>query len=72
VNDGQGKPILIARQQFVQLGVTRGDFIAVQKGVEGGQQIVSGGAFKLRNGARIAIDNAVVVKAELTPQPQNR
>jgi membrane fusion protein (multidrug efflux system) len=72
VNDAQGKPILIARQQFVQLGVTRGDFVAIQKGVQGGQQIVSGGAFKLRNGARIVIDNTVVVEAELAPHPQNR
>lgn len=72
VNDAQGKPMLVARQQFVQLGVTRGDFVAVTKGVEGGKEIVGGGAFKLRNGARIAIDNSVVVKAELAPKPQNR
>jgi membrane fusion protein (multidrug efflux system) len=72
VNDAQGKPMLVARQQFVQLGITRGDFVAVTKGVEGGKEIVSGGAFKLRNGARIAIDNTVVVKAELAPKPQNR
>ncbi|HEX2878655.1 MAG TPA: efflux RND transporter periplasmic adaptor subunit, partial [Polyangiaceae bacterium] len=66
LNDAEGKPILIARQQFVQVGITRGDFVAVQKGIEAGQQIVSGGAFKLRNNARIVVDNAVVVKAELT------
>ena len=67
-----GKPVKIARQRFVKLGATRGDFVAVSEGVKAGEQVVSEGAFKLRNGAPIVIDNRVKAKAELDPKPENR
>ena len=67
-----GKPISTARQQFVRLGPTRGDFVAVTKGLTDGQQIVSEGAFKLRNGAPIVVDNSVKPTPELDPHPPNR
>lgn len=69
--DPQGKPIIIGRQQFVKLGGTRGDFVAIEAGLDVGQEVVSGGAFKLINGARIAVDNSVRPKAELDPHPEN-
>lgn len=60
-------------QQFVQLGETRGDFIEVLKGLQGGEVVVSSGAFKLRNEARVKIDNdSVVLDPQLDPHPQNR
>jgi membrane fusion protein (multidrug efflux system) len=67
-----GKPVQIARQQFVKLGPARGDFIAVVKGLAAGQTVVSEGAFKLRNNAPIVVDNRVKPKAELDPKPANR
>ena len=67
-----GKPVATARQQFVRLGPTRGDFVAVTKGLTDGQQIVSEGAFKLRNGALIVVDNSVTTTPELDPHPPNR
>ena len=67
-----GKPISTARQQFVRLGPSRGDFVAVTKGLSDGQQIVSEGAFKLRNGAPIVVDNSVKPTPELDPHPPNR
>jgi membrane fusion protein (multidrug efflux system) len=67
-----GKPISTARQQFVRLGPARGDFVAVTKGLSDGQQIVSEGAFKLRNGAPIVVDNSVKPTPELDPHPPNR
>jgi membrane fusion protein (multidrug efflux system) len=67
-----GGPAKVARQQFVKLGDTRGDFIAIADGLSAGQPIVTAGAFKLRNGAPIAIDNAVEAKAEIAPHPENR
>jgi membrane fusion protein (multidrug efflux system) len=78
--DESGQPVTtpdggaakMARQQFVKLGETRGDFVAVVDGVSAGQDIVSAGAFKLRNGAPIRVDNTVQAKAELSPHPQNR
>jgi membrane fusion protein (multidrug efflux system) len=67
-----GKAAKVARQQFVKVSETRGDFVAVSDGVAPGQEIVSAGAFKLRNGAPVRVDNAVQPKAELAPHPENR
>jgi membrane fusion protein, multidrug efflux system len=60
------------RQQFVRLGEERGDFIAVLDGVKPGDELVSAGAFKLRNGARVIVNNKVKPTPELNPQPENR
>jgi membrane fusion protein, multidrug efflux system len=65
------KPHMRARQQFVRLGATRGDFTAVLEGVSAGQVIVTQGAFKLRNGTTILVDNQVTITPELLPHPQN-
>lgn len=62
----------IARQHFVRLGAERGDFVAVIEGLSAGQRVVSSGAFKLRNGARIAISQQAQAKPELEPTPINR
>ena len=67
-----GKPVLAARQQFVQMGPSRGDFIAILKGVNEGDEVVSAGAFKLRNGMSIAIKNEVSPPPQLDPHPENR
>jgi membrane fusion protein (multidrug efflux system) len=67
-----GKPGKIAQQRFVRAGEMRGDFVAIDNGLTGGEEIVSAGAFKLRNGAPIAIDNSVVPAASIAPKPENR
>jgi membrane fusion protein (multidrug efflux system) len=68
-----GQPgALVARQQFVRLGRTRGDFVQVEAGVEPGQKVVSAGAFKLRNQAPVTIKNEVGIEAQLDPHPENR
>lgn len=67
-----GKPFQIPRQKFVKVGAMRGDFIAIEKGIEPGAKVVSAGAFKLRNGARVAVDNSVQPQPKLAPQPENR
>jgi membrane fusion protein, multidrug efflux system len=72
VTGADGKPAKKARQQFVRLGESRGDFIAIVDGVKAGQEIVSAGAFKLRNGAGIVVNNEVGAKPELAPRPENR
>ncbi|HEU4536820.1 MAG TPA: efflux RND transporter periplasmic adaptor subunit [Polyangiaceae bacterium] len=68
---GSGGPAKVARQQFVKLGPTRGDFVSVVDGVKPGQEVVTAGAFKLRNNAPIKINNAVVPAPQLTPRPAN-
>jgi membrane fusion protein (multidrug efflux system) len=68
-----GKPRKASRQRFVRLGDTRGDFMSVVEGVKPGEEVVSSGAFKLRNGIPLIIDNqSVPLKPELAPKPENR
>jgi membrane fusion protein (multidrug efflux system) len=67
-----GKPVKIVRQQFVRLGEARGDFVAILQGIKAGQAVVSAGAFKLRNGAPVVIDDRVQMQPKLNPRPENR
>jgi membrane fusion protein, multidrug efflux system len=69
---GGGPPVRVARQQFVRLGRTRGDFVAVLEGLGVGQEVVTAGAFKLRNGAPISVKNEVTIQPEQFPRPENR
>ncbi|MBA3833875.1 MAG: efflux RND transporter periplasmic adaptor subunit [Chthoniobacterales bacterium] len=62
---------LVLRQQFIRLGETRGDFVAVTEGLKKGQEIVSTGAFKLRNGMGVVVDNKLAPKPQLAPTPDN-
>jgi membrane fusion protein, multidrug efflux system len=57
--NAQGQPDLIAQQNFVTTGDTRGDQVAVLKGVKAGDIVVSAGQIKLHNGAPVAINNTV-------------
>jgi membrane fusion protein (multidrug efflux system) len=66
-----GKPARVARQQFVRTGAHRGDFVAIADGVKPGQEVVVGGAFKLRNGAGVVVNNDVVPDSRLSPTPEN-
>jgi membrane fusion protein (multidrug efflux system) len=59
----------IARQQFVSLGEKRGDFVVVKSGLSAGEDIVSTGAFKLRNGQDVVVDNKLAPEFKLAPQP---
>jgi membrane fusion protein (multidrug efflux system) len=59
------------RQQFVKLGPARGDQIAVVSGLEAGDEVVTSGVFKLRNGAAVQINNQVVPTNSPTPTPEN-
>jgi len=72
VSGRDGKPAKVARQQFVRVGVTRGDFVAIDEGVTAGQEVVVLGAFKLRNGAPLIVNNEIQLPSSQTPNPQNR
>jgi membrane fusion protein, multidrug efflux system len=61
----------IARQQFVRLGTTRGDFVAIADGVKAGQELVTEGAFKLRNGSGVVINNEIKPPASTSPTLPN-
>jgi membrane fusion protein (multidrug efflux system) len=63
------KDALIIRQQFVRTGEARGDFVAVTEGLKAGDQIVSTGVFKLRNGLDVVVDNTLAPNPQLAPRP---
>ncbi|HET9597250.1 MAG TPA: efflux RND transporter periplasmic adaptor subunit [Anaeromyxobacteraceae bacterium] len=67
--DDSGKASTVARQKFVRLGERRGDFVAVAEGLSAGETIVSSGAFKLRNGMAVVVNNALAPDAKLAPKP---
>lgn len=67
-----GYTVHLARQQFVEIGETRGDFVAVTKGLEPGREVVTAGAFKLRNGAPIVINDAGAPEPKRDPKVENR
>ncbi len=67
-----GKPVKNARQQFVKLGESRGDFVVVLDGLKAGQDVVSSGAFKLRNNAPVFVGDVPGPAPTLEPHPQNR
>jgi len=66
-----GQPAKMARQQFVRLGDARGDFVAVLDGVTEGQEVVTGGGFKLRNGSGVVVNNDIKLTPQLAPHPEN-
>jgi len=65
--DPNGKPKLVARQTFVTTGATRGDQVAVLKGVKDGEMIVTAGQIKLHNGSIVLINNTVTPTADAAP-----
>ena len=64
-----GASALRARMTTVRLGETRGDLVAVESGLEEGQEIASSGVFKLSNGAAVAVDNSLAPAATASPSP---
>jgi len=59
------------RQQFVKLAGARGDQVAVVSGVKPGDEVVTSGVFKLRNGAAVQINNTVKPSNNPKPKPEN-
>ena len=68
--DKQGKPVLEAQQVFVTTGATRGDQVAILKGIEEGATVVTSGQLKLKNGTPLLINNAVQPANSPDPKPQ--
>ena len=67
--DEAGKASTVARQRFVRTGPSRGDFVAVTEGLKPGETVVSAGAFKLRNGTAVTVNNDMAPRPEMHPAP---
>jgi membrane fusion protein (multidrug efflux system) len=63
-----GKPRLTVKQRFITTGATRGDQVAIVKGVQAGETVVTAGQLKLRNGAPVIVNNSV--QPSDNPDPQ--
>ncbi len=71
LKDQNGHAYRGVRQQFVKIGSARGDQIAVTSGVKPGDEVVTSGVFKLRNGAAVLVNNKVRPANNAAPRPEN-
>jgi membrane fusion protein (multidrug efflux system) len=67
----KGDKYLGVRQQFVKLGNARGDQVAVLSGLKSGETVATSGAFKLRNGAAVKVNNTVQPGNNPAPKPED-
>jgi membrane fusion protein (multidrug efflux system) len=65
-------PALVARQVFVTTGATRGDQVAILKGIKEGDEVVTSGQIKLRNGVAVTVNNSVQPSNDPDPKVQDR
>ena len=71
MKDPKGQTYKGVRQQFVKIDGSRGDQVAVVSGVNPGDEVVTSGVFKLRNGAAVNVNNKVQPGDNPAPKPQD-
>ena len=71
LKDPQGKTYKGVRQEFVKVGGGRGDQVAILSGVKAGEEVVTSGVFKLRNGAAVQVNNQAQPGNDAAPKPEN-
>jgi len=71
LKDPNGKAYRGVRQQFVKVGTGRGDQIGIVSGLKAGDEVVTSGVFKLRNGAAVLVNNKIMPANNPKPQPEN-
>ena len=71
LKDPKGKSYRGVRQQFVKVEGSRGDQVAVVSGLKSGEEVVSSGVFKLRNGAAVQVNNKVQPPNNPKPKPED-
>jgi membrane fusion protein (multidrug efflux system) len=71
MKDPKGRVYRGVRQQFVKVEGSRGDQVAIISGVKPGDEVVSSGVFKLRNGAAVQVNNKVQPGNNPAPKPED-
>jgi membrane fusion protein, multidrug efflux system len=71
LKDPKGQTYRGVRQQFVKVEGSRGDQVAVVSGLHPGDEVVSSGVFKLRNGAAVQVNNKVQPENNPAPKPED-
>lgn len=69
--DSDGKDVLTATEQFVETGDTRGDQIAITKGLNPGDTVITAGQLKLHQGSLVTINNDIQMSNDPNPNPPN-
>lgn len=70
-DEATGATTTVAKQSFIRIGKSKGDFVSIIEGIEAGDEVVSAGAFKLRNGMPVTIHNEMAPTPQLAPTPNN-
>jgi len=70
-DQSEGEPQKIVKKRFVKLGRQRGDLVAVVEGLKPGEVVATSGLLKLRNDAKVTIENDVQPSADPAPTPGN-
>ncbi|NBF04546.1 efflux RND transporter periplasmic adaptor subunit [Pseudomonas sp. Fl5BN2] len=71
-NNDRGEVVLTAQQTFIETGPTRGDQVAVLSGVKEGDQVITSGQMKLKNGSPVKIEERDAPLNDPSPTPQER
>jgi membrane fusion protein (multidrug efflux system) len=71
MTDPKGKSYRGVKQQVVKVEGSRGDQVAIISGLNPGDEVVSSGVFKLRNGAPVLINNDVKPSNSASPKPED-
>ena len=71
LKDPSGKAYRGVQQRFVKLEGSHGDQVAVIEGVNPGDEVVTSGVFKLRNGAAVQVNNKVQPANSPAPKPED-
>src|SRR5216684_635502 len=72
LKDPKGQTYRGVRQQFVKVEGARGDQVAVVSGVKPGEEVVTSGVFKLRNGASVHVNMSWFSRARRSARQQGR
>jgi len=67
--DGKPLPGKVVKQQFIRVGQSRGDQVAILSGLQAGDEVVSSGVFRLRSDAPVQVANMVQPGNETNPHP---
>jgi len=59
------------RQQIVKVGTEQGDLVVIDSGIKAGEEVVTSGVFKLRNGVAVQVNNQTQPGSSPAPQPED-
>jgi membrane fusion protein (multidrug efflux system) len=71
MKDAKGNTYRGVRQQVVKIEGSRGDQVAITSGLNPGEEVVSSGVFRLRNGAPVQVNNTVKPENSPNPKPED-